>query len=292
MSVLTIENRQISVSVDTLGAQMMSLQGVDGLQYLWQGDPAVWKDRSLLLFPFVARLTENSYLYKGKQYSMGIHGFAKDMEFAVVDHTDDCLHLVLTDSAETRKQYPFAFCLHVIYTLEDKGVRICYRVENRSDEDMFFGIGGHPGFRVPLFENEAFTDYVLAFNCACRPDRLGFSEDLYLNGQDKPYPFVEGKYLHLRHDLFDEDAIVLKNTARSISLYSGNSGRGVRLDYPGMPYLGIWHMPKTQAQYVCVEPWSSLPSRQGVVDEFTCKSDLIRLEAGKVWQTEWSITLF
>lgn len=291
MSVLTIENRQVSVSVDTLGAQMMSLKGADGMQYLWQGDPAVWKDRSPLLFPFVARLTENSYRYKGKCYPMGIHGFAKDMEFFVAEHTEDSLHLVLTDSAETRKQYPFAFCLHVIYTLSDKGVQIRYQVENHSEEDMFFGIGGHPGFRVPMTEDEDFSDYMLEFGCACRPDRLGFSEDLYLNGQDTPYPFAEGKYLDLRHDLFDEDAIVLKNTARSISLYSRNSGRGVRLDYPDMPYLGIWHMPKTQASYVCVEPWSSLPSRHGVVEEFTCKSDLIRLAVGKVWQTAWSVTL-
>ena len=79
--------------------------------------------------------------------------------------------------------------------------------------------------------------------------------------------------------------------AREVTLRSKVSGRGVCVSYPDMPYLGIWHWPKTDAPYVCIEPWSSLPSRQGVVEEFTCKSDLIQLPAGKEYATTWSITL-
>ena len=86
--------------------------------------------------------------------------------------------------------------------------------------------------------------------------------------------------------------MILKNMAREVTLRSGVSPRGVKVSYPDMPYLGIWHWPKTDAPYVCIEPWTSLPARQDVVEEFTCKSDLIQLAPGKVFDTTWTICVF
>lgn len=101
----------------------------------------------------------------------------------------------------------------------------------------------------------------------------------------------DDRFIDLRHDLFEEDAVILKNMARQVTLCSKRSGRGVTVSYPDMPYLGIWHWPKTNALYVCIEPWSSLPSRQNVVEEFSCKSDLVHLSVGKSYETTWSITV-
>ncbi len=108
---------------------------------------------------------------------------------------------------------------------------------------MMFGVGGHPGFRVPLAEDTAFEDYELRFSQPCHPDRIGFTEACFLNGHDTPYPLENGTMLRLRHDLFDEDAIVLKNMARRVTLCSAKTNRSVTVTYPQMPYLGIWHMP-------------------------------------------------
>jgi len=58
-----------------------------------------------------------------------------------------------------------------------------------------------------------------------------------------------------------------------------------------MPYLGIWHMPKLEAPYVCLEPWSSLPSRQDVIEDFSKKEDMLRLKPHKTYTNTWSITL-
>ena len=81
---LTLDNGLLSLTVDTLGAQMMSLKK-EGTEYLWQGDPQYWGDRAPILFPFIARLTNNSYTYKGKLYPMTIHGFANASEFSVAE---------------------------------------------------------------------------------------------------------------------------------------------------------------------------------------------------------------
>ena len=87
--------------MDTLGAQMMHLQSTDGVEYLWQGDPAFWPDRAPTLFPFIGRLTNNSYRYFGKTYAMGIHGFAAASEFEVVESGKDRLVLELKSAKET-----------------------------------------------------------------------------------------------------------------------------------------------------------------------------------------------
>lgn len=287
----TLKNDKLCLTVDSLGAQMMRLQSADGVEYLWQGDPKYWSDRAPTLFPFIGRLTNDSYRYLGKVYPMHIHGFAASMEFEAVEQTEESLTLRLSSRAETLEQYPFAFLLQIVYTLRENTVDISYQVQNLSRHTMPFGIGGHPGFNVPLVRGEAFEDYVLQFSCPCQPDRVGFSPAVYLNGQDERYPLQQDQFLELRHGLFDEDAVILKNMAREVTLRSKVSGRGVCVSYPDMPYLGIWHWPKTDAPYVCIEPWSSLPSRQDVVEEFTCKSDLIQLPAGKEYATTWSITL-
>lgn len=289
---LTIQNKCLRLTVDTLGAQMMHLQSTDGMEYLWQGDPKYWPDRAPNLFPFIARLTQDSYLYRGKLFHMGIHGFAAQSEFTAVEQTEDCLVLELRDSEMTRAQYPLSFCLRIAYTLSEHTVSISYHVENHSTTVMPFGIGGHPGFRVPLTEGETFEDYTLEFSGPCQPDRIGFTPALYLSRQDEAFPLQDQRRIALRHDLFDDDAIILKNMAREVTLRSGKSGRGVTVSYSEMPYLGIWHCPKSDAPYVCIEPWSSLPARQDVVEELTCKSDMIQLKPGADFRTVWSISVF
>ena len=92
----------------------------------------------------------------------------------------------------------------------------------------------------------------------------------------------------LRHEMFDDDAIVLKDMAREVTL-EADGGCGVRVSFPQMPYLGIWHMPHTDAPYVCIEPWCSLPSRQDEIAEFETQPDLLRSEAGETYRNTWTI---
>lgn len=287
---ITLKNESLRLTLDTLGAQMLSLVHKD-TEYLWQGDPKYWPDRAPNLFPFIGRLTDNSYRYRGKTYPMGIHGFAAAAEFAPTEQGSDYVVLTLKSSIATLVVYPFDFTLDITYRLAGNTVAIAYTVRNHGTEQMPFGIGGHPGFRVPLEEGADFSDYHLEFAIPCQPDRVGFTPEVYLSGKDEVYPLEQDRILRLRHDLFDEDAIILKNMSREVTLRSEKSGRFVRVAYPQMNYLGIWHWPKTDAPYVCIEPWSSLPSRQGIVEEFACKSDLIHLPPEETYENIWTITI-
>lgn len=288
----TIHNDAMTVTIDELGAQLMSITAADGTEYLWNGDPAYWTGRAPNLFPYVGRLTNDSYTYGGKTYQMTRHGFAKRTAFTTADQGAANLTLRMTDTPESRESYPFAFQFDVSYVLEGSALVIVYAVENRGRETMYFGLGGHPGFRVPLEAGESFEDYRLTFAHPSQPCRVLLSDAYMLSGHDAPYPLEGGTVLPLRHDLFDQDAIILKNFERTMTLSAGEGTRGLTLSCPRMRYLGIWHMPKTDAPYVCLEPWASLPSRQDVVEDLAQQNDLISLESGQRYENRWTITIF
>jgi len=287
----TIFNEFLSVSIDSCGAQLRSVLSSGGTEYLWQGDERYWCDSSPVLFPYIARLYDNSYTYCGKRYNMGIHGFAAQSEFRAENIRDDSVTMVLCESEATLRQYPFRFRLGITYSLSGSELHVRYSVKNEDNKPMPYAVGGHPGFNVPLCDGTDFEDYFLCFDEACAPLRVGFTDELYLSGEDCPYPLENGRIIRLSHSLFDEDAVILKNTAKRISLASLKTARSVTMSFPGFDYFGIWHMPCSDAPYVCLEPWTSLPSRQGVIEEFTEKEDMLSLNAGEELENEWFISI-
>lgn len=289
--IFTVSNENLTCRVDTLGAQLREISIADGTQLLWQGNPEYWSDSAPVLFPYIARLYGGKYMYCGEKYEMGIHGFAANSDFAAEHVGADSVTMVLHEDEHTMSQYPFRFKLAITYAIKGMTLSVLYSVENRDKKSMPFAIGGHPGFNVPFAPDTSFDDYTLTFGEKCLPDRIGFTDELFLSGENLPYPLENGKTLRLSHDLFDNDAIILRNMAKSVTLGSPKSGRSLTVTYPHMPYLGIWHMPRTDAPYVCIEPWTALPSRQGVVEELSCKSDMITIAPGESYKNEWGITV-
>lgn len=285
-----ISNEYVKAVISDVGAELQSVKK-DGIEYLWNGDPVYWKERSPLLFPYVGRFTEGKYLLAGKEYEMNIHGFARKLPFQAVYREEDMITFELRDNEETFKEYPYHFILQVSYELKDNEIAVTYRVSNCSKDTMYFGIGGHPGFRVPLEEGFEFSDYCLEFGAAARPERIGHTPACFLSGTDVEFPLEGGRRIPLAHNMFDDDAIVLRNMSDEVTLRSDKGSRKVTVSYPDMRYLGIWHAPKTEAPYVCIEPWTSLPSRQDIIEEFRCKSDLVRLTAGEQYVNTWSIAV-
>lgn len=286
-----IKNDMLSVCADTAGGQLRSIRDSEGREYLWQGDPAIWKESAPNLFPYIARMTDKSYTYKGQTLHMEIHGFLKYSELKLVECQGDTMVMALESSGDTRNIYPFEFRVEIVYKLTGSCLDITYRVMNKGEKKMYFGIGGHPGFNVPFAKGHEFTDYYLDFGEECAPLRVGMSEDCFVTGEDAPYLLRDGRYLDLRHDLFDDDAIILKDMPRAVTLGCAGEDKAIRVEFPGMAYLGIWHKPKMIAPYVCIEPWTSLPSRKGIVEDLETQENLISLEPGGTYENQWSIAV-
>lgn len=298
----TIRNGQFAARISTHGAELHSIQDAKGKEYLWQGDETTWTDHAPVLFPYIGRFTDGRYSYQGADYSMQIHGLAMYSEFTVTEESDSRITFALADNEETRKQYPFSFCFEVTYEWIGNRLEVLYRVKNTGTDPMYFAVGGHPGFCVPFEEGECFEDYQIEFSdsrkdadsgkqCGQKPKKVEFSEDCYvLPVQPSSRRYIANP-LPLKHDLFDEDAIVMEDAGDTVTLRSRKSGKSITVHFPKMDYLGIWHWPKAAVPYVCLEPWSSLPSRKDIVEDLEKKEDMLKILAGEVYENRWSMEL-
>ena len=285
-----IANDTLSVSVDTMGGELASIRK-DGLEYLWQGDPKYWTSRAPNLFPIIGRLADGQYTYRGETYRMKQHGFVRDTEMELYAITKDTVAFRLRPDERTRAEYPFDFTYRVFYMLEGNRIRVRYRVRNKGFQPLIFSVGGHPGFRVPLEEGLSFEDYRLEFSAKKPVKRVVLSDRCLPTGEEASFALEDGRILPLTHALFDRDAIVLKDTSGSVRLGSEKGSRAVTVDYPDMKYVGFWHKPKTDAPYVCIEPWTSLPSYEGKPENLETKPDMIVLQSGEIYRNEWAIAV-
>ena len=285
----TIQNEYLTIQVNDKGAELWSVKDKEGTEYLWQGDEKYWRDKAPNLFPYIARLTEGKYQLQGKFYEMSAHGFAKKMTFQAEQISENHVVFTLKNNEETYASYPYKFTFSVIYKLEEKRLSITCYVKNEDEKEMYFGIGGHPGFNVPLEDGFTFEDYYLEFDESKQAKRVEFSPDCYVTGGLHEYQMEEGVRIPLEHNLFDDDAIVLAEVGKSVLLTSKGGKKGIRVTYPDMDYIGFWHKPKTDAPYVCIEPWSSLPSRKGIIEDLATKPDLIHLQAGAEYENQYFI---
>jgi len=278
----TIQNQYFTVTASEMGAELQSILAADGTEYLWQGDPAFWSGRSPVLFPFVGRLNGKKYYLDGQEYETKIHGFASECTFTLEKKTETEMVFLLEDNEATYKQFPRHFAFRVIYALDGKELTMAFQIENRDSRILYYGVGGHPGFRVPLVPGKAFEDYRLRFSEKGTPDQFLLSPAYFLSGETAPYVLENNDSIPLRHSLFDGDAIVLKNTSQQIVLETDGDPHKVTVSYPQMPYLGMWHAVKKPAPYVCIEPWGTLPPVQDEVTHLEQRKDFFRLAPGEV----------
>ncbi len=291
-----LENKQLRVEIDEHGAQVMSIyEKTSNTEYLWQGDATYWAGRATLLFPICGRLIEGRYTYKGKSYDMLLHGFIRNVDLTVsaknITSEEPSISLTYSDNELTRAQYPFAFRYTVTYTLRGNTLDHKFLVENTGDEVLPFGIGGHPGFNIPLEAGTTFTDYYIEFSDICPARKLILTETCFMTDETEPFPLENGKIYRLHHDMFDNDAIFLRDMATSVTLKSDKTTKAVTVSYTNMPYLGLWHKPKTEAPYMCIEPWNGLPADDGIVDDMATKKYMNRIRPGESAEFGMSITI-
>ena len=286
-----LENEQMRVKVSSLGAEIQSIRRIeDGTEYLWQGEAQYWGRRASNLFPVCGRLWENKYIYRGKTYEMGSHGFARNKEWEVIHQKATALTLQLKPDEETLNAYPFRFVLEMTYTLNEDSLAVTTIVRNEDDKEMPFSVGGHPGFNVPLVEGTEYEDYKLVFDEPCQPLEFILDENCFCINKLTLFSLEEDRVLPLRHSLFDNDAIFLQNAARGVTLCSDKTERSVHVAYPDSPYVGFWHTPRSDAPFVCIEPWVQSPSCAGEVSNIEEKADMICLAPNEVYRNTYIIT--
>lgn len=280
----TISNSTISISVKHAGAELFSLQDNNNKEYIWEGNPDFWGKHSPVLFPIVGTLKNNTYTIEGKAYELPRHGFARDMEFQLIDKTENSLTFSLEFTAETLKKYPFEFELQLIYTLENSSLHLEYKVINKSSSKMPFSIGAHPAIALPgnfenyslQFEKEETLKYYLLEN------DLISNRTKVLETRDNKVP--------LNYKLFENDALIFKTlNSKSLTILEEEKPY-VQVDFKDFPSLGIWT--KDKAPFICIEPWLGYSDTDENSGELSEKEGIIILESNQTFSSKFSITLF
>lgn len=289
--VWVIENDVLKASFSELGGELQSLIAkVTNIEYLWQGNPEFWGRRAPVLFPFVGRLKEDQYTYQGKAYHVTQHGFARDQVFVAQQESQTRLLFTLKSHEETKKWFPFDFELILSYELVDNKLTCGYDVRNCGNDEMYFSIGGHPAFNVPLDGQGEFDDYFLQFS----PRKSRLSLPLvgpYVDSDNKTLGQTNTDIL-LTRELFKNDALVYETVgSNSYSIKSEKTSHSVTVSYKDMPFVGIWSPYPVEAPFVCIEPWCGIADTIDATGDLSEKLGINHLEAGKKFQTSYQIEL-
>ena len=286
----TLKNNQLTVKINPKGAELTSIFNHENqTEYLWNADPKFWGKSSPVLFPIVGALKNNVYRFEGQQYTLPRHGFARDREFIVEKSKENSVIFLLTHDENSLKIYPFKFEFRLIYSLENNTMNVTYSVKNIGKNKMYFSVGGHPAFALPLAENTTYDDYYLEFNKTETFKRWGLTTEGLINTQ--PFDFLKDtSQLNLTKKLFYDDAIVFKNLeSTSVMLKSEKTNRQLKFDFEGFPYVGIWAA--KDANFVCIEPWCGIADSANHNQELTEKEGINCLDMGDIFEKTWRITL-
>ena len=253
-------------------------------EWMWQANAEFWPRTAPVLFPIVGKLNENSYRHGSDFFPMSQHGFARDMEFNLIDSWDDFLIYRLDSNEQTLRIYPFHFSLEIEYRLIDSSLEVLYRVLNKDKQDMYFSIGAHPGFSL---EGWPAKKYFLEFEREENLSTMGLQDGLIATGEGMNLE-LKNRRIEITKDLFLKDALVFKDLqSTSLGIFQEGSSQGLRVNFSGFPFLGIWSKPG--APFICIEPWHGHADPFGFEADISEKPGIMKLQEGASFSCDYSI---
>ena len=287
-----LKNDVLTIEVSGHGAELSSIRKGE-TEYLWQADPKFWGRHSPVLFPIVGSVWEGRYRVGENEFTLGQHGFARDMDFTLVWQTDTELRYRLESTEDTLAKYPWPFCLEIGYRLHDNKIDVIWEVSNPGVEDMYFQIGAHPAFNYPDYDLEKKERGYFSFDrtegleCirivgkGCVDAVTKYSMDLDENGR---YP--------LASDTFDViDTLMLQDSQiKRVTLHRVDGSPWLSLDFTA-PVVGLWSPPTKNAPFICIEPWYGRCDRAGYEGDYREKDWINRLGAGERFSSVYTVEI-
>ncbi|MCJ0741436.1 aldose 1-epimerase family protein [Pedobacter montanisoli] len=284
---ITLSNKYLNAEFKLKGAELIRLKDIkNNRELLWNADSQYWGKHSPILFPIVGALKDDTYYYNDIVYKLPRHGFARDMNFTLLQQTETEVLLSLSATEETLEHYPFLFQLNVRYQLLEHTLICSYEIENPSQTPLLFSIGAHPAFAVPVNGQGTYEDYYLSFDEDKQLNCLNIKDNLITD--ELTIIALELGKLPLKHELFYNDALVLKDLkSKKIRLNNTKNEHGLCFSFEGFPYFGIWSA--HDANFVCLEPWCGIADGKQHNQQLTDKEGIISLDGGGKWKRSWSV---
>lgn len=287
-----LENDQLRVTISDHGAELSGIfDKKNNREVLWNADPAYWKRHAPVLFPNVGRLYNDTSLINGKTYTSGQHGFARDMEFVCTEETGTSVTHLLEATDTTKRAWPYDFQLYITHTLNGRDLTVSWKVINKDSETMYFTIGAHPAFNVPVLSDTVQSQYHLTFSGQKELTYCLLDATLGTALPDQPHTLsLENGTCLIDAHMFDEGALIFDNsqiTKAGITLPDGTPY--VEISCEGFPNFGIWSA--IGAPFVCLEPWMGRCDNIGFDKEISEKPGINKVESGETFEKEYQIVV-
>lgn len=259
---------------------------------IWQGDPRFWGRHAPVLFPNVGKHYGNHYRIGDKEYASKQHGFARDTDFTCIDSTLDSVTHQIRSTEETKEVYPFDFVLRIRHILKGRTLTVSWKVANNSDTDMYFAIGGHPAFRVPVLPDTRRSDYRLTFDGQESLTYLLLDpESGTAKAEEKATLKLENSTCQIEDHMFDHDALVFDNQITRAGIQLPDGTPYLELRCVGFPNFGIWSASQ-DAPFVCLEPWMGRCDDCGFTGDLSEKPFINQLKMDEMFETAYTIEIF
>lgn len=277
----------LEIKVSNIGAELTSIK-FNGIEKLHDGK-TFWDRQAPILFPTVGRLKNNKTIINNKEYTIPQHGFAKDMVFEVVEEQQNKKTYKTKSNEETLKMYPFKFELYITYEINDDELFVEYKViNNEKDREMLFGIGGHPGFKLELSQNEYY------FELEKQENDVSFMEveGNCISNEPSENLLENGKIINIKKDSFINDAIMMKKLlSNKVTLKQKKDNKKIlEFNFGEFPILAIWSVP--EASFICLEPWYNYADRTIETGYFKDKEGIIKLKPKQRFNCKFSVKFF
>ncbi len=272
-----IENEFLTCEIDDMGAQLHSLKSKEnGTEYIWQGNPDIWYGQAPVLFPVIGQLINDKYFYNGVEYTMPKHGLARKLLFNVKECEGAKAVFSLESDENTFKAYPFEFEYLVAFELKGKALVNTMTVINKTNGEMYFSVGAHPGFNCKVGD-------IIEFE---QPETLATEridkENLII---PEKFPFMENeKEFVITKEIFEPDALILSDIKSEKLRIKGENE--IEFTFGKCPFLGIWAKPG--APYVCIEPWYGVNDGREVKKDISEKRGIEHLSEGETFEFSWT----
>ena len=283
MAMRVLENELLKVMIADSGAELSSVYDKEKqTERLWDANPEVWNRHAPILFPFVGKEVGGVYRIDGQEYEMKTqHGFARDMEFECVEAAETSVTHRLLPTEKTKQLYPFDYELLVTHKLDAENPRLLHvnwEVKNNGSDVMYYSIGGHPAFTVPVKESKERENYYLEF-----PGReeLTYISVNPANGfvdTEKEYSLkLENGFVKFFDGLYDTLIFDFQNIQK-VRIANPDQTPYVTVDCSEFPLLGIWA--KETGNFICLEPWAGRADNDGFTGNIDEKVAEQKVEAG------------
>ena len=157
---------------------------------------------------------------------------------------------------------------------------------------MYFTIGGHPAFNVPVLPDTKRSDYRLTFDGQDSLTYLLLDPETGTAKADEEATLkLENGTCQIDDHMFDHDALVFDNqiTKAGIALPDGTPYLEMRC--VGFPNFGIWSASQ-DAPFVCLEPWMGRCDDCGFTGDLSEKPFINHLKMDEMFETAYTIEVF